>query len=89
MLQGRGRGQHGENPFESAVLRRPALEQYRVAPDQLRKAVIDAAEESAGYPRLKALMGWVLVETQDLANRSLERVRAVLTDYDKAGADPK
>jgi len=69
------------------VLRRPALDEHRGRPTELRKAVIAAAEESARYPRLKALMGWVLVETQDLASRSVDRVRTVLADYDGAGAE--
>ena len=32
-------------------------------------------------------MGWILVETQDLAARLVDRVRAVLTGYDKPECD--
>ena len=64
----------------------PALDEYRVPPSEPRKAVIAAAEASARYPRLKARMGRILVETQDLAGRSVDRVRAVLADYDKTGS---
>jgi Ribonuclease G/E len=68
-------------------MRGRALDEHRVRPSELHKAVISAAEESARYPRLKALMGWILIETQDLASRSVDRVCAVPADYYNAGAE--
>lgn len=76
------RGQHTENPFESATLSLRNLTGYAVAdPARLRAAVLGAIEEAERYPALKDLMERVLAESKALAARSIEEVGAALRDY--------
>lgn len=75
------RGQHTENPFESATLNVNNLDAHRVDdPANLRQATLDAIESSARYPELRDAMAQVLRVSKDLAEQSLERVRALLHD---------
>ena len=62
------RGQHTENPFESATLNVNSLGAYRVDdPAQLRERTLAAVLESAKYPELRDLMREILQESKDLA----------------------
>jgi hypothetical protein len=75
------RGQHTENPFESATLSLNNLRAFRLDdPLRLREAVLAAVEESARYPRVHEEMKRVLSESRRLADESLTRVRAALGD---------
>lgn len=70
------RGQHTENPFESATLSLTNLSWFRLeGPDLLRSATLEAIEESARFPELRVAMQEVLQESRALADSSLERVR--------------
>lgn len=73
------RGQHTENPFESATLSLKNLHAWKVAdPGRLREATLEAIAASDEYPELRASMEDVLRESRGLADSSLERVRALL-----------
>lgn len=75
------RGQHTENPFESATLSVRNLKPYLTKPSDLRAATLTAIGASEEYPELKAAMADVLYESRKLADASLKRVRAVLRRY--------
>lgn len=76
------RGQHTENPFESATLSLGNLTAYVVAdPSTLRAAVLAAVDEARKYPELAKLMARVLEESRTLAVRSVEDVNAALRRY--------
>lgn len=73
------RGQHTENPFESATLSLNSLVAWRIEdPSRLREATLEAIAASDDYPELRAAMRDVLRESRDLADVSLERVRDLL-----------
>jgi hypothetical protein len=75
------RGQHTENPFESATLSLRNLEAFRVVdPSGLREAVLAAVGASQKYPRLHDEMRLVLTESRRLADEALARVRALLAE---------
>lgn len=75
------RGQHTENPFESATLSLTRLSLFRVTDaSQLREAVLTAAHSSDEYPALRAEMKRVLRQSRRLADESLMRVRSLLAE---------
>lgn len=75
----RRRGQHTENPFESATLNLNALRDYRLSNvAQLRQATLDAIRSSAEFPELQEAMNQVLRESRELAEVSVQRVRTLL-----------
>jgi len=73
------RGQHTENPFESATLSLTNLHTWKVDDARrLREATLEAIAASDRYPELRSAMKDVLRESRDLADASLERVRELL-----------
>jgi hypothetical protein len=75
------RGQHTENPFESATLSLTNLADRAVAdPARLRERVCAAVEEAARYPELKGLMDRILQDAAKLATRSVAEARRLLAD---------
>jgi hypothetical protein len=75
----RARGQHTENPFESATINLNRLAAYRLENgSQLRERTLAAIEESDKYPELQQLMNQVLMESKSLAADSIVRVRQLL-----------
>ncbi|MGI8945171.1 MAG: hypothetical protein ACR2GL_02880 [Thermoleophilaceae bacterium] len=77
----RSRGQHTENPFESATLSIRDLGTSAVpAGSNLKACVLKAIEEADRYPKLRELMDQVLLESTDLAASSVARVRDALRD---------
>jgi hypothetical protein len=73
------RGQHTENPFESATLNIFALGKYRVAADKdLKQATLNALAEAKKYPDLKKAMETVLKGSKDLAASSIKDVSALI-----------
>lgn len=73
------RGQHTENPFESATLSLKNLGARKVDDQrQLHAATLEAIAQSDRYPELRSAMEEVLRESRDLADASLERVRDLL-----------
>ena len=75
------RGQHTENPFESATLNLSNLSDYRVEDvKQLSARVREAVASSASYPALRDAMRSILADSKALAAESLERVRALLRE---------
>lgn len=76
------RGQHTENPFESATLSLGNLAAYALAdPKELNDAVRDAIAEAQRYPVLKKLMDDVLRDSKALAEASVADVRGALHEY--------
>lgn len=80
LVSGKQRGQHTENPFESATLSVANLQMFRLASeDQLREAVLDAAAASAEFPEVRDAMQFVLDESRCLAEESRARVAAAFS----------
>lgn len=71
------RGQHTENPFESATLSLKNLDAWKIVdPGRLRDATVEAIAASDGYPELRAAkVRRKPRESRDLADASLQRVR--------------
>lgn len=81
LVSSKRRGQHTENPFESATLSINSLQDFRVHRDsELEGAVRDAIRSAARFPRLQEAMSNVLRDSQDLAAQSVRDVRAILID---------
>jgi hypothetical protein len=79
LIAGRTRGQHSENPFESATLSLRNLSHCRVAsPTELRQATLAAIARSEARPDLRDAMKLTLRECRELVDEVLERVRALL-----------
>jgi len=73
------RGQHTENPFESATLNLRRLSNYVVDDEmELRERVLAAIAEAAKYADLAELMANVLKQSKALADQSAEEVREAL-----------
>jgi hypothetical protein len=76
------RGQHTENPFESATLNLNRLATHMLKDDKrLRERTLAAIEESEMYPQLRLAMQDVLFEAKALSEQSLTRVRGILEQY--------
>lgn len=78
LVAGKERGQHTENPFESATLNIQNLSQFQVKESDLLNAVRNAIREANDAPALHALMKEILAESKKLASESLVRVRQFL-----------
>lgn len=73
------RGQHTENPFESATLSLRNLGAWKIDNAlHLRDATLEAIAESDSYPELREAMERVLWESRELADASLAVVRDLL-----------
>lgn len=73
------RGQHTENPFESATMSVNSLSAYKVEDvSDLRQATLDAIASSERFPELRDAMQQILRESRELAEKSLEHVRTLL-----------
>lgn len=80
-LRGKSRGQHTENPFESATLGVSALAQFRVSDESLLAETVRAAiERGRQFPQLKEMMDKILSDSKDLATRSIAEVHQLLDD---------
>jgi hypothetical protein len=80
LVSSKGRGQHTENPFESATLNIFALGKYKLASEKhLKQATLDAIAEAKKYLDLKKAMDNVLKESKELAARSIKDVKALIT----------
>jgi uncharacterized protein (UPF0248 family) len=83
IVSDRKRGQHTENPFESATLNLKHLNDFRLESEaDLAAAVARRAKESAAYPQLKKEMDRVLAEAREHAASDIERVTGVLVQLD-------
>ena len=81
LVSSKGRGQHTENPFESATLNIFALGKYKIGAEKdLKQATLDAIAEARKFPDLKKAMDTVLSESKDLAARSVKSVKALITN---------
>lgn len=75
----KSRGQHTENPFESATLNVNDLADHRVDGEtQLRDRVVSAVRDGTQYADLRKEMDRVLDESRTLANKSRKRVAEIL-----------
>lgn len=75
----KGRGQHTENPFESATLSVNSLARYRVPRERLKEATLDAIRRSDRLPQLREAMDEILRESRKLAAASRKRVGDLLS----------
>lgn len=75
----KARGQHTENPFESATLSISNLGEFRIASEaDLADATRHAIAESNRYPELRDAMERVLAESKALARKSGSDVQDLL-----------
>jgi len=75
----KARGQHTENPFESATLNLTAFSDCLLGEEvDLRTATLDAVEEGDRYPELREVMTDVAAQSKELATASRDRVQEVL-----------
>lgn len=79
LVSGKARGQHTENPFESATLSVTNLAPYRVTnesdlADRVRKAI----KRGEAHPEIRKAMERVLQDSKDLAKESIKDVQEAL-----------
>lgn len=75
----KSRGQHTENPFESATMSVSSIAEYRVRDVRdLREATLQAIASSEQYPELRQAMDHILQQSRLLAEESLGEVRDLL-----------
>jgi len=75
----KSRGQHTENPFESATLRLRDLRHCRVSSGEaLRQATLDAIACGESARELKDAMSRILQRCKGLAAESIELVKSLL-----------
>lgn len=79
LVSEKARGQHTENPFESATLSVSHLSDYRVPEAELKAATLKAIQSADEYPEIRENMNQVLEESRELARRSVARVRQTLS----------
>lgn len=73
------RGQHTENPFESATLNLNKLARWKIEGEQrLKSATLQAIADSEQFPMLREAMKDVLRESRELADESLRSIRELL-----------
>jgi hypothetical protein len=80
LVASKQRGQHTENPFESATLNLSSLSQFRVVESNLLNAVKVAIADGKAANDLHSAMKQVLSDSKKLAADSLRRVRRLLDD---------
>lgn len=79
------RGQHTENPFESATMNVNNLGDFVVDnPTDLKRQVLAAVKEAEAYPDLNDLMKGVLEKSRNLAVKSRSEALQILERYDKS-----
>lgn len=79
LVSRKARGQHTENPFESATLSIRQLDAYRISDRSLLKEyAIRAIQDGAQHAALRDAMDDVLQQSRDLAMQSLAKVRALV-----------
>ncbi len=77
----KNRGQHTENPFESATLSTNNILNCEVTdPTKLRTAVIDAAQQGENSPKLKKAMEEVKRKAVELAKDSRDQVSRIIAN---------
>lgn len=73
------RGQHTENPFESAIVSlRNVDRRFRCRDDALRETTLRAVVEGEEHPELREAMAEVLRDCREVADAWLGRVRSLL-----------
>lgn len=79
LVSRKARGQHTENPFESATLSTRNLNEFRVPSiELLRERTLAAIAESDARHDLRSAMEEILSDSKALAAASVEKVRALL-----------
>lgn len=91
LLRGRQRGQHGENPFESAVLSLGRLSGYEVdeadLTDVVRGAI--AAGDDEDHAELRAEMDALYAESRQMIARHRREVHRILDGRPRATVGPE
>jgi hypothetical protein len=80
LVSGKSRGQHTENPFESATVSIAWLQDFSVGEDELREAVLNALDSADEHPRIRDAMAAVLEQSRSLASESIDLVRTILRE---------
>lgn len=81
LVSSKARGQHTENPFESATLSVRNLAPYRVTSEAtLADEVRAAIARGEAHPKIRAAMEDVLQASKDLAISAIDEVRKALRD---------
>jgi hypothetical protein len=78
LVHEKSRGQHTENPFESATLSIRQLERFHVAESELKNAVLEAITKGKRFGDLKKIMDDVLLDSKRLAEISRQRVSKLI-----------
>ncbi|SRR6266545_2069706 len=78
LVSSKGRGQHTENPFESATLNIFSLGKYKCAEAELRERTLQAIAEAQKHSDLKIAMDQVLASSKDLSAKSVADVTACI-----------
>jgi hypothetical protein len=72
------RGQHTENPFESATLSVKKIREYKTEKSDLKNAVLRAVNRGKKFPILRKSMEKVLSDSKELATLSRSEVAIAL-----------
>lgn len=79
IVSAKNRGQHTENPFESATISKSQLGDFIVPRDKdLERYVVNAIREANKFPQLRLEMERIREQASLLARESLTRVRGLL-----------
>lgn len=86
LVSPKSRGQHTENPFESATLSIKDLGHYAINGEhELRAKTLAAIASARKYPELRAAMESILTASRKLAKKSISRVREILERHKLVG----
>lgn len=78
LVASKSRGQHTENPFESATVSVAQLEDFASSEATLKRDLAAAIEAGKANSALKKVMDDILEESKELAQTARNRVRALL-----------
>jgi len=83
LVSSKTRGQHTENPFESATLNIQNLDPFSLSDErELKDAVRHAVHRGQAFPDLQRAMQKVLSDSKALAISSKEEIQVLLSRLD-------
>ncbi len=86
LVSSKRRGQHTENPFESATLSIKDLRDYAIGGERdLRAKTLAAIASAAKYPELEKAMRSILAASRELAGKSIAKVREIVERHKLLG----
>jgi hypothetical protein len=87
LVSQKNRGQHTENPFESATLSVKKIREYKTEKSDLKNAVLRAVNRGKKFPILRKSMEKVLSDSKALATLSRSEV-AIALKRSRLGTNP-